>query len=530
MDYFYDGQIRRYVTQFMRVFIGFKWKAGDGEQKTVPVLYGDLTRQVASIIKDNSENKMASVPRMACYISNLEMDTNRLSDATFISKVSVRERKYITDPTTGEREYQSIQGNNYTVERLMPTPFKLSMKCDIWTSSTDQKLQLLEQILILFNPSLELQTTDNYLDWTSLSVLNLNNITFSSRSIPQAESEIDICTLEFDMPIWITPPAKVKKLGIVQTVINNVFTDQGDIISLEDLIFNKRAGSFQTTTNRFGILLFKNMTDLSDYKYDVTIVNPNEAVMSLGLDQKEYKNGEGVDWNIILELQGGYIPGSLMRFKQSNGYDIVGTYTINPLDPTIMVVDFDPDTLPTNTLIPSTIVGVPARGTIDAIVDPYKFNPIKTYNGVANIPTGIRYLMLDDVNPNNANQDGPDAWKNLNGSDPEILTNSIIEWNGSAWVNLTTEWQVSVFPFTADVVYTEGQILRYGPVVFKALQNVTKVDNLIPIDANPDFFEEITLYAQNLKTGIQYRWAETQWLKSFEGEYSAINWSFDQDE
>ena len=58
MDFFYDGQIRRYVTQFMRVFIGFKYQAGDGDERLVPVMYGDLTRQVASIIKDNSENKM----------------------------------------------------------------------------------------------------------------------------------------------------------------------------------------------------------------------------------------------------------------------------------------------------------------------------------------------------------------------------------------------------------------------------------------------------------------------------------------
>ena len=63
MDYFYDGQIRRYVTQFMRVFIGFKYKTGGDTpvEKHVPVMYGDLTRQVASIIKDNSENKNNSL-------------------------------------------------------------------------------------------------------------------------------------------------------------------------------------------------------------------------------------------------------------------------------------------------------------------------------------------------------------------------------------------------------------------------------------------------------------------------------------
>ena len=94
MDYFYDGQIRRYVTQFMRVFIGFKWKAGNGDEKAVPVMYGDMTRQVAAIIKENSENKLLSVPKISCYISGLEMDMTRMSDATFVSKVNIRERRY----------------------------------------------------------------------------------------------------------------------------------------------------------------------------------------------------------------------------------------------------------------------------------------------------------------------------------------------------------------------------------------------------------------------------------------------------
>ena len=159
----------------MRVFIGFKWQAGDGSQTTVPVMYGDMSRQVATLIKENSENKLPSVPRIACYISGLELDMSRLSDATFVSKVNVRQKSYDFDED-GDVEWQNYQGGSYTVERLMPTPFKLTMKADIWTSSIDQKLQLFEQIMVLFNPSLEIQTTDNYIDWTSLSVLEIQNI------------------------------------------------------------------------------------------------------------------------------------------------------------------------------------------------------------------------------------------------------------------------------------------------------------------------------------------------------------------
>lgn len=517
MDYFYDGQIRRYVTQFMRVFIGFKWKAGDGSESTVPVSYGDMTRQVASIIKDNSENKMLTVPKMACYISGLEMDTSRLSDATFVSKVHIRERRY-TD-AGGTREYQNVQGGNYTVERLMPTPFKLSMKCDIWTSNTDQKLQLLEQILVLFNPSLELQTTDNYIDWTSLSALYLTTTNFSSRTIPAgADSEIDICTLEFELPIWLTPPAKVKKLGIVQSVISNVFMDSGDIVSLEELVYNRRTGAFGTTTNRYAVLLFKSNTgNLSDHQYDLTLVNPTHAVLALGLDEKEFSDGEPIDWNAILEVQGGYVPGSEIWFKKPDGTEILGTYVINPINPSILTVTLDADTYPGNDDIASTIPGGETRGTVDAIIDPYKYNPLEAYGNYAGIPVGIRFLMLDDVN-NSANRGGfieypsdpadssstpyrgPKAWRepsnddsswvNQDGTDPVIKANSIIEWTGSTWATI---WDPD--ENTLEDAAVAGQ------------------------DFEPT-------YIQNIRTGIKYRWDGEQWLKAFEGEYRPGDWNF----
>jgi hypothetical protein len=488
MDFWYDGQIRRYVTQFMRVFIGFKYKAND-QLRSIPVTYGDMSRQVANIIRDNSENKLPTVPKIACYISGLEMDNTRLSDATFVSKANVRERRYVDTPNG--REYQNVQGAGYTVERIMPTPFKLRMKADIWTSSTDQKLQLLEQLLVLFNPSLEIQTTDNYLDWTSLSTLDIRNINFSSRSIPAgAETEIDICTIEFEMPIWLTPPAKVKKLGIVQAIITNMFTESGNVVDLEKIIYNQENGSVRLTTNQYNILLFKSQTSNT---YEVSIVDKNQAVQSLGLAEKSTAGGAAIDWNTILELRGGYVPGSLIYFEQPNGVNIVGTYVVNSIDPTILVVTFDNDTIPGNTVLTSSYD--PAGKTyIDAIIDPYKFNPLSREGGRA---AGVRYLMLDDVNPSpnrgsfatrQLDEDGdldlyegPRGWENVNGSDPFIKANSIVEWNGAEWVTIF----------------------------------------------DPDVTEE-NIYIQNLRTKIQYRWDSSikQWVKSFEGEYGSGFWGF----
>jgi hypothetical protein len=483
-DFFYDGQIRRYVTQFMRIFIGFKYQAGDGEERSVPVMYGDLTRQVASIIRENSENKLPTVPRIACYITGLEMNTNMLSDATYVSKVNIRERYYDTD-STGEPAYTGAQGAGYTVERLMPTPFKMTMRADIWTSNTDQKLQLLEQILILFNPSLEIQTTDNYLDWTSLTTVYLSpNIGFTSRSIPAgAESDIDICSLDFEIPVYITPPAKVKKLGIVRSIIANIFTEQGDIADLNSLVYNGASSNTVYINNRYDVLLFKSNNG-QDYDYDVTIVDQSQAVVSLGLDQKEYATGKRLDWNSVLAIHGGFNPGSLIYFKQPNGSEIVGTFAVNPVSPEIMVATFDQDTIPANTVIASSVSGVAARGTIDAIVNPLTFNPEFHWGGTENIPLGTRYLLLETIG-STANTDGAAGWKGNDGSTQtsyQLDENDIVEWDGGKWARI----------FDASIT-------------------------------------EDVIYAQNLRTGIKYKWDDGQWLKAFEGEYTSGFWRLSLD-
>src|SRR5210317_172457 len=229
MQHFYDGQIRRYITQIVRLMSNFSYKDGSGKLTEVPVMYGDITRQVGHILRDNSENKIPSAPRMAVYVTGLEMDTTRLADSSYVNKLNIRERAY----DSNGKEYLNTEGKNYTVERLMPTPDTLSANVDLWTTNTDQKLQLMEQILMLFNPSLEIQTTDNYVDWTSLSVVEIANINFSGRTIPMGtDSEIDVATLNFTTPIYISPPTKVKKLGVVTQIIASIYNEKTGNIDL----------------------------------------------------------------------------------------------------------------------------------------------------------------------------------------------------------------------------------------------------------------------------------------------------------
>jgi hypothetical protein len=486
MQHFYDGQIRRYIVQVIRFFSNFVVKYSDGTLVRVPVIYGDQDRQVANIVKQNSENAINAAPRIAVYVTGLELDTSRLGDATYIGRVNVRERDTWVDPDTGRLAYTSEQGENYTVERLMPTPYKLTLKVDMWTTSTDQKLQLMEQILVLFNPSVEIQTTDNYIDWTSLSVLNLDSTNFSSRSVPVGtDSPIDIASLTVSTPIWISPPAKVKQLGIITSIISNVFNgvNYDDNSYIDGLgsdpgltggtnLPNAPIARAHATVANLGVLVYNGVAKLLD-KHEAVIPNDRDIAIA-------EKIGPPISWRTILEqYPGQYRAGfSILRIVQDTGHEVIGTVALNPIDDTLLTVNWDQDTYPTNTLIHYnngyTSVRTTSPGTFDAIINPQTKGP--KGSGLTPI-SATRYLIIEDLGGVD-NIDGPDAWKNNDGTDFVAKENDIIEWNGSHW-----------------------------HVVFEAAQN-----------------SDTIVYQTNIYTGVQYKWNGIAWVKSFEGEYRAGSW------
>jgi len=481
MQHFYDGQIRRYITQLIRLFSNFSYKDGEGKLVQIPVMYGDITRQVGHILRDNSENKVPSAPRIAVYVTGLELDRSRTADSSYVHKVHLRERAY--DDTN--KEYLNTQGKNYTVERIMPTPYTLNVNIDIWSTNTEQKLQIMEQILMLFNPSLEIQTTDNYVDWSSLSVVELTNVNFSNRSIPiGTESEIDVAQLGFTTPIYLNLPAKVKKLGVITSVVMSIFDESKGTIDLGNstpqlMAYSDAESSHpqmdkeNDKTVRSGVNI--GMTTYKDY--DIIVMNNIAQIADRGVVGS-------IQWDKVIEaLPGSFRTGlSQLQLKrkllegEAGSISVNGTVAINELDRTQLIITYDADTIPTNTDLTSPS-GRNNTGSVDYIVDPLKFNPATSQTA------GLRLLLLGAINTSSnvgvAGYDGPDAWKNADNTDFAAGENDIVEWDG-------TKWHV-VFDASTDAGTT-------------------------------------TKYVTNLNTGVQYRWTGTEWILSFEGEYQKGTW------
>ena len=409
-DFFYDNQIRRFLIQFAKIFSNWqvtkgKDPAGNDIVVRVPVMYGDSSRQAATIMSNNSASNMPSAPLITFYISGLEYDQKRTQEPTFIDKVSVRQRSYNQET----QSYETTQGQAFTIERAMPVPYTLRVTIDFWTSNYNQKLELVEQLATLFNPSLEIQSTDNFIDWTSLSVVYQDGLTWSSRSIPQGTGNpIDVLSWKFYMPIWLSAPIKMKKLGVVNKIIASIF--QGNALTDvqdNDLLLGTRQ---KITPYGYKVLLLNNTLQL---------LPANEPFDPPNVDLSASINiNSTLNWTSLLNVYGTIRPGISQIWLQ-NPYmdtDIVGTIVVDPLDDRILIFNIDVDTLPQNTLVP-----------VDSVINPIVVGPNAGLPG----PThGKRYLLVDDIG---SDGDSTIAWGTV-----VAKANDIVEFDAN-----TMQWFVS---------------------------------------------------------------------------------------
>jgi len=405
-QYFYDNQIRRFLIQFAKIFSN--WYVTKGKDPNgnpilvrVPIMYGDSSRQAATIIANNSASNLPTAPMITYYISGLEYDQKRTQEPTFVDKINVRQRAYSAE----SQSYETTQGQAFTIERLMPVPYTLRITVDFWTTNYQQKLELIEQLGTLFNPAMEIQSTDNFVDWTSLTAVFQDGLTFTSRSIPQGTGNpIDVMSWKFYMPIWITTSSKLKKMGVIQKIIASIFKGKAyQDVQDDDLLLGTRQ---KITPYGYKLLLIGNRLQLlpdntAFYPPNTDLNNPASPDTSLY-------------WTSLLNVYGAVKPGISQIWLQ-NPYmedDIVGTIVPDPLDDRFLIYDIDPDTLPQNTLDP-----------VDSVINPLMVGP---NSGLPGPITGTRYLIVENIGSDNSSTV---AWGDLVAN-----ANDIIEYNGSEWV------------------------------------------------------------------------------------------------
>lgn len=233
-QYYYEAQLRTYLLQFCNVFAGLKVQTGKGECDeaefiTVPVSIGSRDRVVAAIQAGNTQNKPFALPTMVANMSNLSLS-------------NVRKGVGVVDKRTYLPQGGVYPDDLKVATRVMPVPYIMSTDLSLYASNTQQMHQMIEQILMLFDPELQIQTSDASLDWTKISSIRLTSINNEENYPPGGDRRILVWTLQFEVPIYISAPVDIKddlvrriviRIGDLESFQVNEFDENGNYVPFE---------------------------------------------------------------------------------------------------------------------------------------------------------------------------------------------------------------------------------------------------------------------------------------------------------
>lgn len=204
-NYFYDEQFRKYLIQFMMIFSDMKVQVGKNDLNSksdkilVPIKHGSVDRVVQAILSDNTQNKLLRLPMMSAKILDVSMAPDKFKG------MQATHRKVFLP--LGEELPNGLE----VVRRRMPVPYDLTFELGIYASNIDQQFQILEQILLVFDPSVQIQTSDKDFDWTKINTVNLETISLDENYPSGQDRRMLTSTLTFSTTIYISAPVNYKK-------------------------------------------------------------------------------------------------------------------------------------------------------------------------------------------------------------------------------------------------------------------------------------------------------------------------------
>lgn len=210
--YWYESQVKKHITQFLAIFSDMKVSIGsgsfseDGDLIDVNVIHGSRDRVVSHILSGNTQNKPIRLPIIAGYLSGIELDPS-------LRKGIGTEYRTVEMPRGG-----NIKTDLKTYQERMPIPYRLRFDLSIYTSNTEHMLQILEQLLMLFTPDLQIQTSDQRLDYSGLTTIELDGITNTENYPSGTNSRVIVYELSFNAPIYLRPPK-----NIIDNVIRKIY-------------------------------------------------------------------------------------------------------------------------------------------------------------------------------------------------------------------------------------------------------------------------------------------------------------------
>ena len=209
--HYYHASIRRYVVLFGSIFDDLYIKR-DNVFIKVPIQFGrtNTYESVAQDVESRERKRIKTiVPSMAFTFEDMQHDTTRKS-------------------TSFARPENLIMNEDETLnyQSFAREPWNFTFKLDIITKNTDDMLQIIEQILPVFKPTLTIRIDD--IDATDMSfnqniVVTLDSVSMDDNFDSDDEGRLIRYTLSFNLKGFLYH--KTKTGTTIAEVIYKTYTD-----------------------------------------------------------------------------------------------------------------------------------------------------------------------------------------------------------------------------------------------------------------------------------------------------------------
>ena len=227
-SYYYDEQLRSYIVQFAAIFAGMQVMVGWNEDNEpelikVPIKNASMDRVVGHIKGENTQNKPLRLPIMSFHLTGIEMAPER--------RKAIGQTKRNTYMPTGGVFPDDLK----VIYQRQPVPYTAQFELGIWSSNQYQHHQIIEQILTLFDPLIQIQTTDEVFDTTRLTSVELVDVRLDE-NVPQgADRRLIQTRMGFIVPIYLSTAIDARS-NYVKDIFLRIGAIGSDVSSSYDII------------------------------------------------------------------------------------------------------------------------------------------------------------------------------------------------------------------------------------------------------------------------------------------------------
>lgn len=217
--HFYNKTIKLYTAVFGTVFNDINIVRDDGKSIKVPISYAGQQKQNTRLDAEDevpSARYKMRLPRMAFRLTGWEKDESRLTN----------KRHILQDRLPDRTTVNSIQSQYNRV------PYNFNFELLLKTKHIDDLLQVAEQILVYFNPSIEIVVNDNP-SINSDTALNLELVSSSLEDNFEGvyeEGRIIEAVFNFTLEGYLYMPSQTS--GIIKKINLNYY----DLLNPDDIL------------------------------------------------------------------------------------------------------------------------------------------------------------------------------------------------------------------------------------------------------------------------------------------------------